>query len=376
MSNSTLSIQDTAPVERPVQFDQPQFHVLMAEITPFIHLREARDNFSVTGNGLTAAVLDTGLRTTHVDFAGRVRAQRNFTADNGGNPNDATDGQGHGTNVSGIIAANGIHRGVAPGTDIIPLKVLTNTGSGSFEAIADALQWVLDHQAEHHISVACLSLGDSGNYTSDEIFADHRIRNLIRALNEARVAVVVAAGNDFFTHASAQGMSFPAICRETISVGAVYDSSMGSFSYQSGAVAHSTAAGQMTPFSQRLHESLSPAAFTDIFAPGAPVTSSGINSDHGESVQHGTSQAAPVASGVILLMQQFYLRHTNQLPPVNDLATWLRQGGVPIHDGDDEDDNVINTGLDFLRLDALAALEAVRRQLQIRLLREVRALRA
>jgi subtilisin family serine protease len=283
---------------------------LPAELTPSIHLPEARNNFSVTGNGLTAAVLDAGLRITHVDFAGRVRAQRNFTTDNGGNPDDATDGQGHGTNVSGIIVANGIHKGVAPGADIIPLKVLTNTGGGSFDAIADALQWVLDHYVEHHISVASLSLGDAQNYASNEAFVDDRARNLIHALNEARIAVV-AAGNDFFTHHSAQGMSFPAICRETVSVGAVYDANVGPFSYENGAIAQSTTPGQITPFSQRLHESVSPTAFTDIFAPGAPITSSGINTDHGESVQHGTSQAAPVAVGVILLMQQFYLRHTN-----------------------------------------------------------------
>jgi hypothetical protein len=61
---------------------------------------------------------------------------------------------------------------------------------------------------------------------------------------------------------------------------------------------------------------------------------------------------------------------------VADLATWLRQGGVRIHDGDDEDDNVTHTELDFLRLNALSALEAVKRHLQIRLLREARALRA
>ncbi|HYE76238.1 MAG TPA: S8 family serine peptidase, partial [Blastocatellia bacterium] len=191
----TFSLQDITLVERPVQFDQPQLHILMAEITPFIRLREARDIFSVTGNGLTAAVLDTGLRTTHVDFAGRVRGQRNFTTDNGGNPDNATDGHGHGTNVGGIIVANGNHRGVAPGADIIPLKVLSNNGNGSFQAIADALQWVLDHHTEHHISVVCMSLGDPGNYTSDDDFADNEVRNLIRSLSAERVAVVVAAGN-------------------------------------------------------------------------------------------------------------------------------------------------------------------------------------
>jgi subtilisin family serine protease len=373
---SDISIQNIAPVEPPVQFAQPQLHILMAEVTPFIRLREARDTFSVTGNGLAAAVLDTGLRATHIDFAGRVRAQRNFTADNGGNPDDAADGHGHGTNVGGIIVANGNHRGVAPGADIIPLKVLDNSGNGSFQAVADALRWVLDHHAEHHISVVCMSLGDPGNYASDDVFAESEVRRLIQALSAASVAAVIAAGNEYFSHGGAQGMSFPAICREAVSVGAVYDSNIGPFSYQNGAIAFSTASGQITPFSQRLHESVNPDASTDIFAPGAPVTSAGISSDHGESVQHGTSQATPVTAGLLLLMQQFYLRQTNQLPAVSDLVTWLRQGGVKIHDGDDEHDNVENTNLDFFRLDALAAMEAVKRHLQMKLLHEARALRA
>jgi subtilisin family serine protease len=184
------------------------------------------------------------------------------------------------------------------------------------------------------------------------------------------VAVVVAAGNDFFTHDSEQGMSYPAIFRETVSVGAVFDANEGSFSYISGAVAFSSDANRITPFSQRLHESVNPDTRTDIFAPGAPITSSGIADDHGESIQHGTSQATPVTAGVILLMQQYHLQLTDQLPSVDDLIMWLRNSSVHINDGDDEDDNVMHTGLDFLRLDALNALQTIRRHLRRRLLDE------
>jgi hypothetical protein len=177
------------------------------------------------------------------------------------------------------------------------------------------------------------------------------------------VAVVIAAGNDYFAHGSQQGMSFPAILRECISVGAVYDAPEGDFSYRSGAKAFSTRAGQITPFSQRLHYSVNRNTRTDIFAPGAPVTSAGNQGEHGESTQHGTSQATPVTVGLLLLMQEFYQRVTGELPVVDDLVTWLRRGGVTIHDGDDEDDNVEHTSLNFLRADALSALDAVRRHL-------------
>ncbi len=361
------------PVEQPVQFDQPAVDFLI-EVDEFLWATQARQAFHVSGKGLAAAVLDTGLNTTHVDFAGRIPAQRNFTSDNGGNPDDATDGQGHGTNVAGIIAAGADHIGLAPGANIIPLKVLGNAGGGSFEGIDQALGWVVANRERFNISVVCMSLGDGGNYTDDRAFAASRvhgaIQQKIRALREARVAVVIAAGNDYFKHRSKQGMSFPGILRECVSVGAVYDSDMGQFSYGGGAIAFSTRAGQITPFSQRLHPTTNRATYTDVFAPGAPVTSSGINGPHGESTQHGTSQATPVVAGLILLMQEFWRKATGELPTVEDLVTWLRRGGFQIIDGDDEHDNVEHTHLTYIRVDALSALDAARRELRKRQLQK------
>ena len=90
-------------------------------------------------------------------------------------------------------------------------------------------------------------------------------------------------------------------------------------------------------------------------------------------MQHGTSQATPVVAGLILLLQEFYQRATGELPEVSDLVSWLRRGGVTIHDGDDEHDNVQHTGLDYVRADSLSALDAVRRELQKRMLEQARA---
>jgi hypothetical protein len=115
--------------------------------------------------------------------------------------------------------------------------------------------------------------------------------------------------------------------------------------------------------SQRLYQTVNPKTRTEIFAPGAPVTSSGINAPHGKSIQRGTSQATPVTVGAILLLQEFYQRHAGQLPTVDQPTNWLRRGGVPIRDGDDEDDNVQFTNLTFLRIDAVRALTACYREL-------------
>jgi subtilisin family serine protease len=360
---STENLKIPSP-EPPVQFESKQINIEDIEVDTLIRVQRARETFSVNGSGLTVAVLDTGLRTTHVDFAGRVRAQKNFTADNSGDPDNASDGNGHGTNVAGIIAANGINVGIAPAAGVIPIKVLGNQGGGSFEFVDNAFKWILENHKIYNITVANLSLGSDVNETDDMLFNNSTTKALIDELTARNIAVVAAAGNSYFEFQK-PGMGFPAILRETVSVGAVYDANEGSFSYASGAVANSTGPNRITPFSQRLHQDDNPLTRTDIFAPGAPVTSSGIATDTGISIQHGTSQATPVTSGVILLMQEFYLFTTNRLPTVKTIVECLRNGGVLTNDGDDEDDNVIHTGKNYLRIDAFSALEAVRRSLQM-----------
>ena len=353
--------------EPPVQFLTRQIRIQDAEVDTLIRVIKARNSFKVNGNGLTVAVLDTGLRVTHVDFSGRVRTQLNFTSDNNGEINNANDGNGHGTNVGGIIAANGIHVGIAPGASIIPIKVLSNAGGGSFDAVNQALQWILDNHLVFNITVVSMSLGSQSNDTDDSLFSGDVTRDLIQKLRTVNIPVVVAAGNDYFGFKQ-QGMGYPAIIREVVSVGAVYDANVGGFSYASGAQSFETAADRITPFSQRLHGTVNRDCQTDIFAPGAPITSSGNASDIGESVQQGTSQATPVVSGVILLMQEFYLRNTGNLPTVETLITCLRNGSIIINDGDDEKDNVPHSGLNYNRIDAMLALDAVKRFLQIHLL--------
>ncbi len=95
------------PIEPPAaQFDAPVVPFLV-EVDEFVRASQARQLFQVSGQGLCAAVLDTGLNTAHVDFAGRIAAVRNFTPDNDGKADDVSDGNGHGTNVAGIVLAKG-----------------------------------------------------------------------------------------------------------------------------------------------------------------------------------------------------------------------------------------------------------------------------
>jgi len=94
-------------------------------------------------------------------------------------------------------------------------------------------------------------------------------------------------------------------------------------------------------------------------APGAAITSSGHQSDQGESTSHGTSQATPVVAGLVLLAQQYWLRQKGALPTVDQLETWLRHSKTLNIDGDDEDDNVNHNNKQYVNADALDMFDAL-----------------
>ena len=363
------------PVPKPKKYNQTNVATPeLIEVDALIGAAEARSNFRVSGWGLTVAVLDTGLNTSHVGFSGRVLPGRNYTNDNGGDANDPTDGNGHGSNVAGIVCIDALlsdgqpFRGIAPGASVVPLKVLSNSGSGSFAYVQSALEWVETNAERYKITACCLSLGDGDNYTSHNSPGD-QIAAVIARLKQRNIAVVVAAGNDFFVHKSRQGMGYPAIIKDAISVGAVFDSPNVTVprEYISGAIAYSVDSDQLTPFSQRLHPTTNPTFATDIFAPGAPVLSASHTSDTALDEQDGTSQAAPVITGVVILMQEYHLARTGRLPIVDDLVRWMRTGAVWVLDSDlypaNQIDNVDNTELEFPRVDVLGALAAMEAEL-------------
>lgn len=113
-----------------------------------------------TGKGITIGIVDTGVDSANPELAGKIDAQANCI----GGPcreSPARDGQGHGTAVAGIAAANtgngvGI-AGVAPDAHLIVAKALSDDGAGDTEDINNGIQWVVDHGAR----IVNLSLGDA-----------------------------------------------------------------------------------------------------------------------------------------------------------------------------------------------------------------------
>src|SRR5690606_31756870 len=108
-------------------------------------------HFQATGAGVTAFIVDTGLRADHADLAGRVRPGITTIADGNG----TNDCNGHGTHVAGTVA--GTTWGVAKAATVVPVRVLDCAGNGSWSDVIAGLDWVANNAARP--AVANLSLG-------------------------------------------------------------------------------------------------------------------------------------------------------------------------------------------------------------------------
>jgi hypothetical protein len=249
---------------------------------------------NTAGEGMTVVVIDTGADLNHGAFgpdsngdgiADRIVYQYDFADDD----NDASDRTGHGSVVSSIIGSGDpVSRGVAPLTRLIVLKVFSDSGSGTFGYLEQALQWSIANAELYNVAVVNLSLGDGGNWSVAS--SRYGIGDELAMLAAMDVLVVAAAGNNFFQSEGALGVAYPGADPAVLAVGAVWSGSFGGpWRFSSGATDHSTTADQIAAFSQR-H-----AVLTDVFAPGARL--SGANANGGSLTLQGTSQAAAYLSG-------------------------------------------------------------------------------
>lgn len=169
------------------------------------------------GSNVVIAVLDTGVDATHPDLSGKVLTGANClsgTCISGG----TSDGHGHGTHVAGTAGAlgnNGVGViGVAfnSATQILPVKVLSDSGSGSFAGIAAGIAWAADTiTAMGKKGVLNMSLGGFG-------YSQSLQDAVVYALGVANgsILVVAAMGNEF----KRWGTTFPAALPGVMAVGA------------------------------------------------------------------------------------------------------------------------------------------------------------
>jgi subtilisin family serine protease len=295
-----------------------------------------------TGEGVTVAVLDSGLQTSHPDLKDDLVAQQCFCsggccpngADTQSGAGSAEDNNGHGTNVAGIITSKGTiaPAGGAPDASIVAIKVLD--GNNSFCCVSDivaALDWVLNNRPDVDLVNASLGTfalypGDCDSATADTM----ALSTAIQGLKDSGIPVFASSGNQ----ASSTAMAAPACVANTISVGAVYDSSFGPSTF--GCTDSTTAADKVTCFTNS-------DSATDLFAPGAPTTSTGMGS--GISTYYGTSQASPLAAACAADLMQ---AHPGMTPA--ELEKVLKASPARVTDP--------KNGLSYPRLDCKAALLA------------------
>jgi subtilisin family serine protease len=215
-------------------------------------------HFNGTGAGVTAFIIDTGIRADHVEFTGRVKPGIGFVADGNG----TNDCNGHGTHVAGTVG--GTTWGVAKGAALVPVRVLDCAGSGSWSNVIAGLDWVANHAARP--AVANLSLGGAASTSVD---------TAVNGAITKGVAVVVAAGNN---NADACTVS-PARVPAAVTVGAT------------------------TTLDYRASYS-NVGACMDLFAPGHGITSAWNTGATASQALSGTSMAAPHVAGVAALMLQ------------------------------------------------------------------------
>lgn len=302
---------------------------------------------NIDGSGYATVIIDSGIDDDHPFFGDRVIYRYDF-ADNDA---VASDLNGHGTHVSSIVASeDGMYPGMASGADIIVLKVLSDDGTGTWSNIEQALQWVVANAETYNIASVNLSLG-AGNF--DEAISPESIgiSDELAQIVDRDAIVVGAAGSNFYQYQNEPGVAYPAADPNVLAVGAVWDGNQGSEVWGNGAIDFSTDIDRITSFSQRHPEQ------TDIFAPGAYIT--GASPGGSITDMGGTSQATAHISGIAVLAQQLAQQELGRRLTFDEFRDLLQSTGVTINDGDDENDNVANTGADYQRVDVLALAEAI-----------------
>ncbi|USQ80143.1 S8 family peptidase [Ornithinimicrobium faecis] len=210
-------------------------------------------SYEASGEGVTAYVIDTGIRTSHSEFSGR--ASEGFSAINDGN--GAQDCNGHGTHVAGTVG--GETYGIAQDVDLVAVRVLDCSGSGSNSGVIAGVDWVTQNASG--AAVANMSLGGG-----DSTALDDAVRNSINS----GVTYAVAAGNADANACSGSPNKVP----EAITVGS------------------STSSDSRSSFSNH-------GSCLDLFAPGSNITSAWHTGNSATNTISGTSMASPHVAGAV-----------------------------------------------------------------------------
>ncbi len=285
----------------------------LAQSLPLIH-QPAPGASGKTGAGTTIAVLDTGVDYTSAAFgctAPGVPAGCKVVAALDTAPEDsAPDADGHGTSVAAIAI------GVAPGAKVAAVDVFDGSSALSSDII-EGIDWAIANQSTYNIVAINMSLGDGSLLISPcTSKLTNPFRTPIQAARSAGILTVVSSGNDGFT----TGMGRPACTPEAISVGAVYDASLGSQPFPPGCSGAGCVCTDTTTGADKVTCFSNTASYLTLLAPGSFITAAG-------RTYSGTSESAPHVAGAIGVLRAAFPADT-----VDETVQRMTSAGVPVTD--------------------------------------------
>lgn len=222
-------------------------------------------DYNNTGAGVTAYIIDTGILLTHTEFGGR--AVTGFDAVTSGG--SAVDCNGHGTHVAGTVG--GSTYGIAKAVDLVAVRVLSCSGSGSTSGVIAGIDWVTANHVAGAPAVANMSLGGGASASLDAA---------VRRSIEDGVSYAIAAGNGNIVGIAQDACKYsPARVGEAMTIGA-------------------------TDRTDRKTSWSNYGKCVDFFAPGSGITSAWYSSTTATNTISGTSMATPHVAGVAALYLQ------------------------------------------------------------------------
>ena len=289
------------------------------------------------GQGVTVAIVDSGVDINHPDLGPRWRGGINSWFDpNGEHPLVPTDLHGHGTQVTGLVLGgnnSGSYIGVAPDAEWIGVKIFADDGMALSSEIHAGYQWLLDPDNNPDTDDAPDIVNNSWGFDADPNFCDELSKEFqsdVQAMKAAGMAVLFAAGN---TGPDASTSNAPANYPESFAVGMV-----GTF----------TSSTLINSYSARGPSACDGTVYPEVVAPGFRVRTCDLTAGgdflNSYSLVAGTSFSTPHVSGVMALLLSAFPE-----TPVRALEMALQKSATDL--GTLGEDNTYGYGL----VDSLSA---------------------
>lgn len=281
-----LPLVDVAEVQQQVEV-RTELH----ETNQVTGVSQVHADTGFDGSGQTVVVIDSGIAYDHAALGGGFGAGYKVVggwdfAENDADPYDDGPAGFHGTHVGGIIGSTDAwHTGVAPGADLVALRVFDDNGTGNLEWVEQALEWVHNNKDSFANPITTVNLSLGTDWNADNTPGWATLEDEFQQLEADGIFISVAAGNDFQRYQTT-GVSYPAASSHVVPI------------------ASSDGISSVSDFSQRNDRVL--------VAPGERIYSTvpdhlfgGSRTDQFLGAS-GTSMAAPYAAGASVLLRQAY----------------------------------------------------------------------